>query len=196
MMPMLGLNIRKATASDAPFVLEMSEVAGHGFLPHFFMQVLPEGEDLHSFMLSRVENPQSKMSYTKCWIAELEGTPVGMINLDLIPDPPEPIDPEMPPMFRPLAELEASAPGAIVIEFLATLPAARGKGVGAALIDCAKDQSGSGGVALVVSDNNSAARGLYLKAGFAEADRRPIVTQGWRTAGTDWILMRYPRITV
>lgn len=193
---MLAPKIRKATASDASFILEMSEVAGHGFLPHFFMQVLPEGDDLHSFMLSRVKNPQGKMSYTKCWIAELEGTPVGMINLDLIPDPPEPIDPEIPPMFRPLAELEASVPGAIVIEFLATLPAARGKGVGAALIDSAKDQSGSGGVALVVSDNNTAARGLYLKAGFAEADRRPIVTQGWRTTGTDWILMRYLNITV
>jgi len=193
---MLAPNIRKATVSDAPFVLEMSEVAGHGFLPHFFMQVLPEGDDLHSYMLSRVENPQGKMSYTKCWIAELEGIPVGMINLDLIPDPPEPIDPDMPPMFRPLAELEASVPGAVVIEFLATLPAARGMGVGSALIDSAKDHSGSGGVALVVSDNNTAARGLYLKAGFAEADRRPIVTQGWRTTGTEWILMKYLKIAM
>ena len=188
---MSALNIRKATAQDANFVLEMSEVAGHGFLPHYFKQVLPEGQDLLGFMLSRVENPEGKMSYTKCLIAEVDGACVGMINLDLIAENPEPIDPNLPPMFIPLAELEASVPGALIIEFLTTLPEARGKGVGAALIDSAKDQAGSGGVALVVSDNNTAARGLYEKAGFWESARRPIVTQGWETTGTEWILMKY-----
>ena len=184
-------NIRKATVSDASFVLEMSEIAGHGFLPHYFKQVLPEGQDLQEFMLSRVQNPQGKMSYTNCLIAELKGSSVGMINLDLISDPAEPVDPDLPPMFRPLAELEASVPGALIIEFLATLPAARGNGIGAALIDSAKDQAGSGGVALVVSNNNTAAHGLYVKAGFVEVDRRPIVAQGWQTAGTEWILMKH-----
>ncbi|MGB7242040.1 MAG: GNAT family N-acetyltransferase [Sulfitobacter sp.] len=184
-------NIRKATAQDAPFILEMSEVAGHGFLPHYFMQLLPEGQDLHGFMLSCVENPQGKMSYTKCWIAEFDGSPVGMTNLDRISDPPEPIDPDLPPMFKPPAELEASVPGALLIVFLATVPVARGKGVGAALIANAKDRAGSGRVALFVSNNNTAARVLYQKAGFAEADRRPIVTQGWQTMGTEWILMEH-----
>ena len=189
---MPSLNIRKATANDATFVLEMSEVAGHGFLPHFFKQVLPKGQDLRGFMLSRVENPQGKMSYTKCLIAEVDGACVGMINLDLIAENPEPIDPDLPPMFSPLAELETSVPGALTIEFLATLPEARGKGVGTALIESAKVQAGSGGVALVVSDNNTAALGLYEKAGFCEARRRPIVAQGWETTGTEWILMKNP----
>lgn len=184
--------IRKARAEDAPFVLEMSQVAAHGFLPHFFRQVLPEGEDLQAFMLSHVEDPQDKISYTKCWIAELEGSPVGMINLDPIPDPPEPIDRDLPLMFMPLAELEASVPGAVVIEFLATVPEARGKGIGRALIDEAKRQAGPGGVALVVSDNNIAARALYQNTGFEEADRRSIVTQGWQTTGSEWILMKHP----
>ena len=70
---MLSPNIRNATAKDASFILEMSEIAGHGFLPHYFKQVLPEGQDLQGFMLSRVENSQGKMSYTKCLIAEFEG---------------------------------------------------------------------------------------------------------------------------
>ena len=189
---MSSFNIRKATANDATFVLEMSEAAGHGFLTHYFKQVLPKGQDLREFMLSRVENTQGKMSYTKCLIAEVDGACVGMINLDLIAENPEPIDPDLPPMFRPLAELEASVPGALIIEFLATRPDARGKGVGAALIDSAKSQAGSGGVALVVSDNNMTARGLYEKAGFLEAGRRPIVTQGWETTGSEWILMKTP----
>ena len=57
---MPSLNIRKATANDATFVLEMSEVAGHGFLPHFFKQVLPKGQDLRGFMLSRVETRKER----------------------------------------------------------------------------------------------------------------------------------------
>ena len=168
---MSALNIRKATAQDAKFVLEMSEMAGHGFLPHYFKQVLPEGRDLRGFMLSSVENPEGKMSYTKCLIAEVEGVCVGMINLDRIAENPEPIDPDLPPMFLPLAELEASVPGALIIEFLATLPETRGKGVGAALIDSAKSRAGSGGLALVVSDNNTTALGLYEKAGFLEVGK-------------------------
>lgn len=184
--------IRRATFQDAPFVLQMSEVAGHGFLRHFFGQILAEGQDLDAFMLSRVQDPHSKMSYSKCWIAETGGLPVGMVNLDHIPAIPEPIDPELPVMFRPLAELEASVPGATVIEFLAIPPQARGQGIATALIETARGQAGPGGLALVVSDNNTAARGLYAKAGFAEIDRRPIVTQGWQTTGTEWILMTHP----
>lgn len=184
--------LRKATIDDAAFVLSMSEIAGHGFLSHFFSQTLPEGSDLQGFMLSRVQDLTSKMSYTKCWIAEIGGQPVGMINLDLIPDPPDPVDPDLPRMFRPLAELEASVPGATVIEFLATRPEARGKGVGTALLDMAKARCGPKGLALVVSDNNTDARALYAKAGFKVVNRRPIVTQGWQTTGTEWILMTHP----
>lgn len=186
---MLSPTIRKATLDDAAFVLQMSEVAGHGFLPHYFKQMLSAGDDLNAFMLSRVRNPEGKMSYKKCWVAELSGKPAGMINLDPIPDKPDPISSDLQPMFRPLAELEASVPGALVIEFLAMSSEARGKGVGKALLESAKAMAGPAGVALVVSDNNTNARALYAKAGFAEVGRKPIVTQGWQTAGTQWILM-------
>ena len=186
---MTSLALRRATPEDADFVLDMSEIAGHGFLPHYFRQSLPEGEDLRAYMLRRVCDRDSKMSYAKCWIAELDGSAVGMVNLDAIPDPAPAPDPDLPAMFQPLATLEASAPGTAVIEFLATLPAARGRGVGRALLDKAHEQRGPKGLALVVSDNNTAARGLYRSAGFKEIDRRAIVTQGWQTTGTEWILM-------
>jgi ribosomal protein S18 acetylase RimI-like enzyme len=184
--------IRKATVEDAPFVLAMSEEAAHGLLPIYFKEILADGEDLQALMLSAVEDPDSKVSYAKCWIAELDGTPVGLINLDPIPDPADPIDRDLPKVFHPLAELEASVPGALVIEFVATVPEAQGKGIGRALLDFAKSQAGPGGVALVVSDNNTSAHALYVRTGFREAARKPIVKQGWKTAGTEWILMIHP----
>lgn len=184
--------LRPARYDDAATVLALSEIAGHGFLPHFFAQSLPAHQTLQDYMLARVRDPASKMSYTKCWLAELKGQPVGMVNLDPIPDPADPIDPQTPAMFRPLAELEAQAPGTTVIEFLATLPQARGKGVATALLDRAHQLRGPRGLSLVVSDNNTAARALYKRAGFAEIDRRPIVKDGWASDGTDWILMIRP----
>jgi ribosomal protein S18 acetylase RimI-like enzyme len=186
---MTAIKIRRATLDDAPFVLEMSEIAGHGFLPHYFRQSLPPDQDLHAYMLGVVCKPQGKMSYTLCWIAELDGTPVGLVNLDAIPDPAPPVDTDLPLMFQPLAELEASVPGATVIEFLATTPAARGKGVGRALLQKACDESGPKGAALVVSDQNLSARALYDAFGFKEVARRAIVTQGWHTPSTEWVLM-------
>jgi ribosomal protein S18 acetylase RimI-like enzyme len=186
---MTTVHLRRATVDEARFVLHMSEIAGHGFLPHYFRQSMPEGEDLQGYILDRVRDPDSKMSYRKCWIAEMGGVPVGMINLDAIPDPaPQPAA-DLPPMFQPLAALEASAPGTTVIEFVATLPTARGCGVGRALLRKAEKERGRKGLALVVSDNNHSARRLYAACGFEEVARRPIITQGWETSGTQWILM-------
>jgi GNAT superfamily N-acetyltransferase len=189
---MTPITLRRADIADAAFVLKMSELAGKGFLPHFFSQVLPPGTDLHAYMLSRVSAPEGKMSFTKCRIAEGENGPLGMINLDEIPDPARPVDPGLPAMFQPLAALEAACPGSTVIEFLATDPAARGKGVAKALLEQACKERGPNGLALVVSDSNLPARSLYDGFGFSEVTRRPIVTQGWQTDSTEWILMTKP----
>jgi ribosomal protein S18 acetylase RimI-like enzyme len=184
--------LRPARLEDAEAVLDLSEIAGHGFLPHYFAQMLPKGQDLRAFMLSRVQDPHSKMSYTKCRIAEVDGQVAGMINLDPIPADPGPISPDIPAMFRPLAQLEARATETVVIEFLATLPAFRGHGVGTALLRQADRERGPRGVSLVVSDNNSSARSLYASYGFQEVERRAIIKDGWHSAGTEWILMIKP----
>ena len=181
--------VRPARLEDAEQVLELSEIAGHGFLPHYFLQVLPPEGSLRDFMLSRVQSDDGKMSYSKCWIAEVDGQIAGMINLDPIPASPGPISPDTPAMFRPLAELEAQAPETVVIEFLATRPAFRGHGVGKALLRVADQNRGPRGVSLVVSDNNGAARSLYGAHGFAEVTRRAIVKDGWQSEGREWILM-------
>ena len=184
-----SLHIRPAQPRDAEFVLDLSLIAAHGFLPHFFNQIMPEGQDLRAFMLDSVRDPLSKMSYAKCRIALLDGVPGGMINLDPIPlDPPQP-DPDLPAMFHPLAALEAQSPGTTVIEFLATLPQWRGRGLGRALLDQAERERGPNGVSLVVSDNNTSARRVYERAGFVEVARRRIVHQGWESPGKEWILM-------
>jgi ribosomal protein S18 acetylase RimI-like enzyme len=184
--------VRPARREDAELVLQLSEIAGHGFLPHYFAQVLPPERSLRDFMLSRVQSDDGKMSYTKCWVAEVDGQVAGMINLDPIPATPAPVAPETPAMFRPLAELEARAPETVVIEFLATLPEFRGRGVGKALLKVAEENRGRKGVSLVVSDNNAAARALYAAKGFDEVERRAIIKDGWQSDGREWILMIRP----
>ena len=47
---------------------------------------------------------------------------------------PGPIDPDTPPIFVPLLELEAMAPGSWYLNVLATYDSFRGRGIGSALL--------------------------------------------------------------
>jgi hypothetical protein len=49
-------------------------------------------------------------------------------------------------------------------------------------------------MALACRTNNASARALYSNAGFAEVGRKPIVTRGWQTSGTEWILMTQTQV--
>jgi len=57
-----------------------------------------------------------------------------------------------------------------------------------------KGRTGPEGMALACRTNNASARALFCKAGFAEADRTPIVTRGWQISGTEWILMTQTQV--
>ena len=189
---MSDIHIRPATADDAAFTLTLSDIASYGLVEQIFRPLVPEGETLQGFLLARVADPASRLSWMRCHIAEISGERVGYISLDPIPLDPDPLDDDLPAMFRPLAELEAMAPGTTVIEFIATLPVARGKGAGSALLKQAFRQRGPKGLSLIVLDSNTNARRLYEAAGFVEKARRPVVKDSWQIDASEWVLMTHP----
>ena len=78
------------------------------------------------------------------------------------------------PMPRGMAMLRVTADEAEVLT-IAVLPAARGRGVGAALLEEAVAESARRGAArmfLEVAEGNAAARALYDRQGFAPVGRR------------------------
>lgn len=112
-----------------------------------------------------------------------------------IPDAPQPVGPDMPRMFRPLQELENQVPGTWHVNVLATDPTQRRRGLGRALLGVATQSArdlGLRGLSLIVLDTNGAARRLYAREGYAEVAARPVVKDGWETAGRQWILLTRP----
>ncbi|MGH6904725.1 MAG: GNAT family N-acetyltransferase, partial [Geminicoccaceae bacterium] len=109
-----------------------------------------------------------------------------------LPDRPEAIDDEMPPMFVPLQELENLAPGTWYVNVLATCPEYRNRGHGTRLLGIAERlaaAAGSSGLSIIVSDANAGARRLYERCGCSEVARRPMVKEGWENPGENWVLL-------
>lgn len=107
--------------------------------------------------------------------------------------PDEPVATEgVNPVWVPLVELENLVPGSWCLNVIATLPACRGRGHGATLMDQAEALARDGGhraLALVVADANTDAIRLYHRSGFSERARRPMVKGDWDGPGQDWVLM-------
>jgi ribosomal protein S18 acetylase RimI-like enzyme len=108
---------------------------------------------------------------------------------------PEPIGPDLPPIFVPMQELENEAPGSWYVNVLATFPAYRGRGWGTALLGQAERLAvslGCPGLSLIVADDNVGARRLYERCGFREVAFRPMVKEQWAGPGERWLLMTRP----
>ena len=95
-------------------------------------------------------------------------------------------------IFGPMVELRALAPDALYVNVVATLPEARGRGLGARLMRVAEDIARADGrpaVSLIVADDNEGARRLYARLGYRTQASRPMLKEGWDGPGTEWILM-------
>ncbi|MEL6198474.1 MAG: GNAT family N-acetyltransferase, partial [Pseudomonadota bacterium] len=139
------------------------------------------------------EERMGRMAAQGGWIvAEVNGAAVAGFHGYPLPEHPDPIPDDFEPMFRPLQELENAAPLTWYIHVLAATPGARGHGWGSRLLGVAEDLAREGELAamsIIVADNNTGARRLYERRGFAETDRRVMVKGGWHSEGTAWILM-------
>jgi ribosomal protein S18 acetylase RimI-like enzyme len=108
-------------------------------------------------------------------------------------DPYEPGDlPDVPAFIRPLLELESEAPGSWYINAVAVAPEAEGRGYGRQLMDIAERLGHDHGVSelsLIVAEDNTRARGLYERVGYADRSRRRAVPAPGLPDHGHWILM-------
>jgi ribosomal protein S18 acetylase RimI-like enzyme len=186
---MSEMAIRSAAPKDAETLLVLIDIASGGFVPSLFTKVAPAGMPVEDFIVARMGNPDSGLSYGKLWVVEIDGSVAGFIALDQTPETVEPIDPNTPDMFRPLTELENEAPGCCLINLVATFPEFRGQGAGLALMKFAETRRGTNGLCLTVGDTNVAAQEFYQRLGYRVAARRAVVKDGWNTPYSDWLLM-------
>lgn len=184
---------RRAEPKDAAALADLGNFAGDG-LPLYLWETMKEGgQTAWDVGRQRAARDQGSFSYRNTIVAEVGGKCAACLIGYPLPEQPEPIDYEtMPPMFVPLQELENLAPNTWYINVLAAYPEHRGCGYGTELLKIADELAGAtgkAGLSLIVSDANKDARRLYLRCGYEEAGRRPMVKNGWRNEGQNWILL-------
>jgi ribosomal protein S18 acetylase RimI-like enzyme len=181
---------RPAGEADAPTLAILINEASHGLAHYAWTRSVGPGADAWAF---GVESQRARVREGLWTVADESSGPVAGLQLW----PPGGVSPSvaLPALFAPFVELRALAPAALYINVLATLPQARGRGLGTRLMGVAAEiaaAEGAPGLSLIVSDANSGARRLYGRLGFRERAARPMVKEGWTGAGAAWLLLVKP----
>lgn len=190
---MIRIEFRPAVPDDADLLADLVNQAGEG-IPMLVWQGMAEpGESALEVGRRRARRDTGAFSYRNAVMAVADGTPAGALIDYRIPDAPEPIGPDTPPIFVPLNELENEVCGSWYVNVLAVVPALRGHGIGAALLAEAERRGRAAGakeMSIIVSNGNAGARRLYHRAGYRLRTERPMVKPpGWENAGTAWELL-------
>lgn len=183
---------RPATPADADALVDFVDFAGEGLASHIWARNVPVGETVRDVGRRRALREEGSFSYRNAVVAdEGAGAIAALIGYPL-PDEPEPIGPDFPPMFVPLQELENMACGTWYVNVIAAYPDHRGRGFGTRLIEIAdglSKEAGRRGLSLIVPDANEGARRLYARAEFREVASRPMVKEDWANPGSAWLLL-------
>ena len=189
------MKIRAALASDAAHLVRFINMAADDLPLHFWRKTVgPEG-DAMALGLERAARETGSFSYRNAWLAEVDGAVGACLLGYAAEETPSPIAPDTPPIFVPLLELEALAPGSWYLNVLATYAAYRGKGLASALLAQAETLAtvaGHSTISLIAADTHQAALRLYRAKGYQEIARRPVVKGDWAVEAGEWILFTKP----
>lgn len=190
-IPQIG-HVRPAERRDAAFIARLADMAGEGLPSYLWAGMTAPGQVPADVGTARAARNEGAFSWRNARVATWHGAPVGVaIAYDL--DSPEPCD-DVPPLLRPLGELECYAAETRYLNVLAVLPQARRRGVARSLLlDAFRTTILP--VTLTVASGNCAARALYLCHGFEEVVRRRMGPGGPPGLTGEWILLRRSRDT-
>lgn len=183
--------IRDAQAEDAAHLVRFINMAADDLPLHFWQKSVGAGGDPWAYGQERAKRETGSFSYRNAWLAEVAGDVAACLLGYPAEETPAAIDPDTPPIFVPLLELEALAPGSWYLNVLATYDAYRGKGLGSALLAHAEDVARKAGhhvVSLIAADTHADALRLYTAKGYGEVARRPVVKGDWQVDASEWIL--------
>jgi ribosomal protein S18 acetylase RimI-like enzyme len=188
--------LRPATAGDAALLAELIDLAGEGIPSFLWRSQAAPGESPLTVGAQRAARDAGGFSYRNAWILEQDGAAAGMLLGYTQPDPYEAGRlQDLPPVVRPLVELEAMRPGSWYVNAVAVLAEHRGRGLGSALMAHAHELAAAAGcreLSLIVAEHNPGAVALYRRLGYAAIARRGVVADPGLGLGGDWILMTRP----
>lgn len=184
--------IRPATAADASDLVAFINMAADDLPLHFWRKSVGEGGDALAYGMERARRDSGNFSYRNAWLAEVGGEVAACLLGYAAETDPAPIAADTPPIFVPLLELEALAPGSWYLNVLATYEGFRGQGCGGALLahaEAISAQSGHKEISLIAADTHRDALKLYAAKGYREVARRPVVKGDWQVEASEWALL-------
>ena len=187
-----NVRLRPGRREDAAVLAELVNYAGEGLPLYLWATLAAPGESAWDVGRRRAEREEGSFSYRNATVIEDAGKAAACLIGYEIPDEPQPVPPDMPPIFVPLQELENLAPATWYVNVLAVLPEHRNKGYGSRLLAFAEETGrklGKRGMSVIVADANTGARRLYERSGYIEKARRAIVEDGWQNQGREWVLL-------
>lgn len=131
------------------------------------------GEDILDAGRKRYEREGSAFSYENCIVVEREGLIVGM--LVAFPMYVDPSAVEDDPVLAPYSKLEQE--DSYYICGMAIFPKFREQGIGTRLLSLAEQHAAEKGfrkLSLIVFEQNTGAKRLYERSGYAEVAREPV----------------------
>lgn len=189
----MDVQFRPADLDDAPFLVPLVNEADGGMPFHIWSSLALPGADPWEVGLRRVQSDDTPVSWRMAWIAELDGAPVGAVIVHQLAESPEQLEATiMSPLWVPFVELELRASDSAYIKTLTVAEGFRGQGIGTRLLRFAERFRGPEGMSTIVADHDRRSLSFFMRHGFREAARRPMVKDGWQTPGTEWILLRKP----
>lgn len=181
-----------ATPEDAAALADLVNIAGEGLPLHVWKGLAGDGTD--PWEIGR-QRQAEKAAQGQIVVADRgEGAVAGLTGY-AIGATPDPVGDDVPPLFRPLIELENAALSSWYVNVLACFSEQRGKGLGSALLRIAEEiarDAGQSQMSVIVADSNAGARRLYARHGYAEVETRPCIKNGWIGDVDNWILMIKP----
>lgn len=189
---LFDVRLRQGKLSDADSLARLINYAGEGMPLYLWSRMAEPGETPWDVGRRRAQREEGAFSYLNAVVADVAGEAAACLVGYAIPEEPEPIGADMPPMFVPLQELENLAPGTWYVNVLAAHPQYRGQGIGTRLLGIAEEkarEAGCRGLSIIVSDANTGARRLYERYGCIEQATRPAVKEDWDNEVENWVLL-------
>ena len=192
---MAVISIRPATRRDATDLVALVDMAGEGLPTYFWSAMVEVGQSPFELGRNRAMRNEGSFSWRNAQVAEVDGAVAGLLVGYLIEDPVDLSNlGEMHKIVRPLAQLEAEAPGYWYVNVLAVYPEFRGMGIGSMLLKHADEigRDKSKGMAIIVASENTGAKRLYERAGYRARSCRPLVGFPGYKRGGEWVLLTKP----
>jgi ribosomal protein S18 acetylase RimI-like enzyme len=189
-------SLRPARKEEARSLAQLIDIAGEGFGTYLWSQAAGPGESALDVGMRRAQRDEGGFSYKNAVVAESGGKIAGLLLGYRLADPYDTGDLDrLPPLVRPLVELESIAPASWYVNALAAFPEFRNKGLGTRMLAEAERiarKAKAPALSIIVAEANEGAKRLYLRTGYAEAARRRLVPFPGLPHAGDWLLLTKP----